>query len=121
MFNIAPGVLAGIPLQGDNTQRAESRIRRVQCGGRWVAAREAFSDMASPSSSTAPKVLLQRKHKHTLFPKLIDQLGLLVFLPLTGLCIRPRGVGLQACFTQGVCLGVTLNYHHNSKIVHIYC
>ena len=63
----------------------------------------------------APKVLLERKHKHTLFPKLIVQLGLPIFLPLMGLCIRPRGVGLQACFAQGVCVWVTLNYHHNSK------
>ena len=84
-------------------------------GWRWVAAREAFAHMASPSSSAAPKVLLERKHKHTLFPKLIVQLGLPIFLPLMGLCIRPRGVGLQACFAQGVCLWVTLNYHHNSK------
>ena len=74
-----------------------------------------FYDMASPSSSVAAKVLLERKHKHTLFPKLIVQLGLPIFLPLMGLCIRPRGVGLQACFAQGVCVWVTLNYHHNSK------
>ena len=84
-------------------------------GWKWVAAREAFSHMVSPSSSTAPEVLLERKHKLTLFPKLIVQLGLPIFLPLVGLCIRPMGVGLQACFVQGVCLWVTLNYHHNSK------
>ena len=29
----------------------------------------------------APKVLLERKNKHTLFPKLIVQLGLPIFLP----------------------------------------
>ena len=52
----------------------------------------------------APKVLLERKNKHTLFPKLVVQLGLPIFLPLVGLCIRPRGVELQACFAQGVCL-----------------
>ena len=63
----------------------------------------------------APKVLPERKNKHTLFPKLIVQLGLPIFLPLMGLCIRPRVVGLQACFAQGVCVWVTLNYHHNSK------
>ena len=56
-----------------------------------------------------------RKHKRTLFPKLIMQLGLPIFLPLMGLCIRPKSVGLQACFAQGVCLWVSLNYHHNSK------
>ena len=61
----------------------------------------------------APKVLLDRKNKDTLFPKLIMQLGLLIFLLLMGLFMRPRGVGLQACFAQGVCLWVTLNYHHN--------
>ena len=63
----------------------------------------------------APKVLPERKNKHTLFPKLIVQLGLPIFRPLTGLSIRPRGVGLQACSAQGVCVWVTLNYHHNSK------
>ena len=63
----------------------------------------------------APKVLLERKNKHTLFPKLIMQPGLPTFLPLMGLCMRPRGVELQACFAQGVCLWVTLNFHHNSK------
>ena len=30
-----------------------------------------FCDMASPSSPPAPKFVLERKHKHTLFPKLI--------------------------------------------------
>ena len=84
-------------------------------GWKWVAAREAFSHMVSPSSSTAPEVLLERKHKLTLFPKLIVQLGLPIFPPLMGLCIRPWGMGLQAYFAQGVCLWVTLNYHHNSK------
>ena len=74
-----------------------------------------FYDMASPSSSMGLKVLLERKHKPTLFPKLIVQLGLPIFPPLMGLCIRPWGMGLQAYFAQGVCLWVTLNYHHNSK------
>ena len=74
-----------------------------------------FCDMASPSSPPAPKSVLERKHKHTLFPKSIVQLGLSSFLPLTGLCARPRGVGLQACFVQSVCLWLTSDYHHNSK------
>ena len=74
-----------------------------------------FCDMASPCSLAAPKVILESKHKHTLFPKLIVQLGLPIFLPLMGLCTRPRGVGLQACFAQGVCLWVTYSYHHNLK------
>ena len=66
-----------------------------------------FHDMASTSSLAAPKKGPSgEEHKHTLFPKLIVQLG----LP-----IRPRDVGLQACFAQSVCLWVTLNYHHNSK------
>ena len=75
-----------------------------------------FCDMASPCSPAAPKVILESKHKHTLFPKLIVQLGLPIFLLLMGLCITPRSVVLQDCFTQSVCLWVTLDYHHNSKI-----
>ena len=74
-----------------------------------------FCDMASPFSPPAPKVPLESKHKHTLFPKLIVQLGLSSFLPLTGLCTRTKGVGLRAWLAQGVCLWVTLNYDHNSK------
>ena len=76
----------------------ESWIRGVQWGWRWVAAREAFSHMASPPSSGAPKVLLERKHKPTLFPKLIVQLGLPIFLPLMGLCIRDQGGGTAGLF-----------------------
>ena len=32
-----------------------------------------FCDMASLSLPEAPRVLLQRRHKHTLFPKLVNQ------------------------------------------------
>ena len=56
---------------------------------KWVAAREAFSH-GFTLFNAAPKVLLERKNKHTLFPKLVVQLGLPIFLPLVGLCIRPR-------------------------------
>ena len=116
MLNIAPGVLAGVPLERGDTQLGEVWIGEsngaevVHCQG------SLFCDMASPCSSAALKVILESKHKHTVFPKLIVQLGLPIFLPLMGLCIRPRGVGLQDCFTQSVCLWVTLDYHHNSKI-----
>ena len=72
---------------------------------RCVATKPLFGDVASPSSPPAPKVLLDSKHKHTLFPKLIVQLGLSIFLPLMGLCIRPKGVGLQACFAQCLSMG----------------
>ena len=115
MLNITPGVLDGIALQGGWCTAWRILDRKSPMGCCWVAAREAFSDMASPSSPTTQRVLLERKQKHTLLPKLIVQLGLPIFLPLVGLCIRPMGVGLQACFVQGVCLWVTLNYHHNSK------
>ena len=122
MMNICPGMLTGMPFQGmthslERSGLGDSNGVEVVCH----CLGSLFCDMASPCSLAAPKVILESKHKHTLSPKLIVQLGLPIFLPLTGLCIRPRGVGLQACFTQGVCLGVTLNYHHNSKIVHIYC
>ena len=115
MMNICPGMLTGIPLQGVTHSLERSGLGEsngVEVGRRWGSL---FGDMASPSSQPAPKFLLERKHKHTHFPKSIAQLGLSIFLLLTDLCTRPRGVGLRDCFAQGVYLWVTLNYHHNSK------
>ena len=74
-----------------------------------------FCDMASPFSPPAPKVPLESKHKHTLFPKLIVQWGLPIFLPLMDLCTRPRVWDCRSVFAQGVCLWATLNYHHDFK------
>ena len=108
-------MLTGVLLQGvtHSLERSGSgESNGVEVGHRWGSL---FCDVASPSSLSAPKVLLESKHKHTLFPKLIVQLGLSIFLTLMGLCIRPKGVGLQACFAQSVCLWMTLNCHHNSK------
>ena len=123
MMNICPGMLTGVPFQGvrhslDKSGCGESNGAEVGHGRGSL-----FCDMASLSSLPAPKVFLESKHKHTLFPKLIAQLGLSTFLPLMGLCIRPKGMGLQACFAQRVCLWVTVNYHHNSKnfMYILYC
>ena len=115
-MNICPGMLTGMPFQGmthslERSGLGESNGVEVVC----YFLGSLLCDMASPCSPAAPKVILDSKHKHTLFPKLIVQLGLPIFLPLMGLCTRPRGVGLQACFAQGVCLWVTLNYHYNLK------
>ena len=63
---------------------------------KWVAARGTFSVIWL--HPLGQQLFLESKHKHTLFPKLIVQLRLSIFLPLMGLCIRPKGVGLQACF-----------------------
>ena len=102
--------------RGGDTQLREVWIRRVQWGGGGLSPPgKPFLWMASHCLLAAPKVILESKHNHTLLPKLIVQLGLPIFLPLMGLCTRPRGVGLQACFAQGVCLWVTLSYDHNLK------
>ena len=103
MLNITLGVLAGIPLQGAVTHNLEKSGSGESNGAEVGRGRGSiFCDMASPCLLAAPKVILESKHKHTLFPKLIVQPGLPIFLLLMGLCIRPRGVGLQACFVQRV-------------------
>lgn len=100
LLNSAPGVLAGIPLQGD--EQGLEKSGSGECNGVEVGRglESLFCAMASPSSLAAPKVIVKSKPKHTLFPKFIVQLGLFTSLLLKGLCARPRGVGLQACFAQ---------------------
>ena len=96
MTNICPGTLTGIPLQG--VTRSLERSGLGESNGVEVVCHclgSLFCDMASPCSLAAPKVILESKHKHTLFPKLIVQWGLPIFLPLMALCIRPRGVGCR--------------------------
>ena len=86
MTNICPGMLTGIPFQGGDTQLREVWMGESN-GVEVVCCRlgSLFCDMASPCSPAAPKVILESKHKHTLFPKLIVQLGLPILLPLMGL------------------------------------
>ena len=103
MLNITPGVLAGIPLQKvthslEKSGLGESNGMEVGRGYGSLSC-----DIASPSSPAAPKVFLESKHKHTLFPKLIAQLDLPIFLSLTGLCIRPRNCRpvLYKCLSMG--------------------
>ena len=115
MLNFAPGALAGIPLQGGDTQLGESWIRTVQWGRSGSLPRKPFLRYGFTLFTRSSRGPSGKETQHTLFPKLIVQLGLPIFLTLMCLCIRPRGVGLQACFAQGVCLWVTLNYRHNSK------
>ena len=84
--NICPGMLTGIPFQGvthslERPGLGESNGVEVVCH----CLGSLFCDMASPCSLAAPKVILESKHKHTLFPKLIVQLGLPILLPLMGL------------------------------------
>ena len=116
MMNICPGMLTGIPFQGvthslERPGLGESNGVEVVCHHLGSL----FCDMASLCSPAAPKVILESKHKRIFFPKFIVQLDLPIFFPVMGLCTRPRGVGLQACFAQGVCLWVTYSYHHNLK------
>ena len=116
MMNICPGMLTGMPFQGmthslERSGLGESNGVEVVC----YFLGSLFCDLASPCSLAAPKVILESKHKHILLPKLVVQLGPLIFLPLMGLCTRPRGVGLKALFCTRCFLWVTLNYHHNLK------
>ena len=74
-------MLTGVPLQEVTHSLERSGLGEsngVEVGRRWGSL---FGDMASPSSLPAPKVLLESKHKHTLFPNLIVQLGLLSSFP----------------------------------------
>ena len=79
MLNITPGVLDGIALQGgyslENSGSKESNGVEVgRCQG-------SLFSYGFTLFYAAPKVLLERKHKHTLFPKLIVQLGLPISFP----------------------------------------
>ena len=82
--NICPGMLSGIPLQGVTHSLEKSGLGESNGVEMGRHCRSLFCDVASPSSLSAPKVLLESKHKHTLFPKLIVQLRLSIFLPLMG-------------------------------------
>ena len=95
-------------------QLAESWIRRVQWGGSGSLPGKPFLIWLHPLRCSSKDLSGEKKQAYPL-PQANRATGPSHFLPLMGLCIRPRGVGLQACFAQGVCLWVTLNYHHNSK------
>ena len=94
MLDLFPWVLTGVPLQVGNTQLREAWITSdllasdesisssalfLPGSGSPVEQRCAvergslFYDTASPSSSAAPSVLPERKHKHILFPELVNQ------------------------------------------------
>ena len=70
-----------------DAQLEKSWMGRIQCSGGGSLPGKPFS-YGFILFDAAPKVFLERKNKRTLFPKLIVQLGLPIFLSLMGVCMR---------------------------------
>ena len=95
-----------------DVQLGESWIRRVQWGGGGLLPGKPFLMWLHPLRCSSKGPSGEKKQAYPL-PQVNNATGPSHFPSLMGLCIRPRDVGLQACSAQGVCLWVTLNYHHN--------
>ena len=97
-----------------DVQLGESWIRRVQWGGGGSLPGKPFLIWLHPLRCSSKGPSGEKTEAYPL-PQVNSATGPSHFSSPNGSLYKTKGVGRQACFAQGVCLWVTLNFHHNSK------